>query len=160
LLLALLALLLPACAGCRRTVGKEPFRQAALASARAKTTTRAEVISYPQRILVRAALTPSDLERRGARAWIDLAKDPAFREQLASALESPDLVQVPTPALHPDFRWACILHDAKGNRVLAMYLDGFGQKGLIGGTPVASKGNAGKLAVVAVLEKAYAPPSP
>ena len=122
----------------------EPVVQAAVKVINAETTTRLEIFSFPREILTRADLSPQLLEK----AWLykfvvkDFSGSPLQRD-LAPALRKSAIRRRATA--DADFRWACIFYDGKGTRVLAMYFDGFGTKGLIAGVPVTANGRLVKL---------------
>ena len=119
--------------------GERPLAQSALRLMSSKTATRLEILYYPTWILTRTALSPERLEKLSSyRISIRAFQDAKLRDDLISALER-SAVKTTTQS-EADYRWACIFYNADGTRLLTMYFDGFGTKGLINGAPVTSIG--------------------
>jgi hypothetical protein len=90
---------------------------------------RVEILYFPERILVRAALTPERLEQwykyklemrdvRGSAEW----------QQLLSLLRTTSV----TPSEHGyDHRTAVLFFDQNGRRIASVYFDQFGRGGTI-----------------------------
>jgi hypothetical protein len=114
---------------------------------RSATTDRLEILCVPKHILTRADLGPDLLEKQyNYRITIRMLHASELQDDLIRALDQPSIRRA--AAQPPDVRWACIFYDTNNTRVLAMYFDGFGRKGLINGTPVTSVGP-----IVEVLER-------
>jgi len=117
---------------------------------RTRVPVRLEIVYVPREIQTQAPITPGRLE---AHCWyrvgIQEFQWSAFRTDLISALDG---CVVGRGTREPDCRWGCIFFDTKGARVLTMYFDGGGSRGLLNGTPVTGLGP-----VVRVLEKRCSP---
>ena len=153
------ALLLPlhAC-GRRGAAGEEPFVRSAVNTLQSKTVTRLEILYFSRHALTRVSVTPDRLEEiYEHKLSVEKFQESAWKRDLIRALEDPDMRRTTGPSTQPDCRWACIFYDAKHVRVLTMYFDGHGRKGLINGTPVAFTGRFGKLKLVALLENRCLP---
>ena len=85
---------------------------------------RVEILYFPERILVRAALTPERLEQLYQyKLEIRNARDSAEWKQLRSLL----LVTSVTPSGKSyDHRTAVLLFDQNGRRIASVYFDQFG----------------------------------
>jgi hypothetical protein len=148
------ALLLPL-QGCGRrgAAGEDPSVRSALRPLRTGIITRLEILYLPKEIETFAALGPEQLEKLCYyRISVDHFDQSKLKRDLLSVLEHSDMREATGPYSEPDCRWGCIFYNEAGGRVLTMYFDGAGVKGLIGKTPVALRRTFGKLAMVRLLE--------
>lgn len=129
-----------------KAVRRHPLEEPVMKLLRSERIVRLQILCVPKEIATRADLTPRQLERI-CNYKIDVRdfQTSVLRGELISTLEKPFVEEAWARA---DFRWGCIFYDAKGSRVLTMYFDGFGQKGLINGVRVTSVAS-----VVTVLER-------
>jgi hypothetical protein len=97
---------------------------------RTDRVSRVEIVYYPVSILTRAALSPAQLEKN---CYYRLA----ISQEAASA-KSASLVQALTATkMTPrtgsaDFRWGLSVYDKQGAKTFSLYLDGSGEKALLG----------------------------
>jgi len=134
--------------GAHSASSTPPLVQSAVRVLRDPHTVRLEVLWVPKQKLTRMDLTPQLLERTGNRKTNDSAFQRSdLKGMLIDALQHADIRQGSDPG---DLRWACIFYDRQGARVLTMYFDGEGTKGLIQSTPVTSNGE-----VVRALERHF-----
>jgi hypothetical protein len=143
------ALLLPL-QGCGRrgAAVQEPFVRSALSLLQSKSVTRLEILYFSRH---------AETEIYERKLNVENFLESSWKPDIIRALEDPHMKRVTGPVTQPDCRWACVFYDAKGIRVLTMYFDGHGWKGLIAGTPVAFTGRFGKLRLVALLENRCLP---
>ena len=96
---------------------------------------RVEILYYPERVLVRAALSPERLEQLYQyKLEIRDVRQSAEWEQLRSLLGKTSV----TPSGHGyDHRTAVLLFDQTGRRIASVYFDQFGR----GGTMNSDSGN-------------------
>ena len=92
---------------------------------------RVEILYFPERILVRAALTPERLEQLYEyKLEIEDVHQSAEWQQLRSLLAETSV----TPSGHGyDHRTAVLLFDQNGRRIASLYFDQFGRGGTING---------------------------
>jgi len=130
------------------TPSTPPMVQSAVSVLRDPRTTRVEVFWVPKEVATRTRLTPQLLEDIRNRKMNDSGfQGSELQRSLIQALQQADIQPGSDPG---DLRWACIFHGAGNIRVLSIYFDGYGRKGLIQGTPVTSNGE-----VVAALEREF-----
>lgn len=92
---------------------------------------RVEILYFPERILVRAALSPEELEQRYTyKLEIRNVRDSIQWEQLRSVLRETSLT--PGVAGH-DHRTAVLLFDQNGRRIASVYFAQFGRGGTMNG---------------------------
>ena len=91
---------------------------------------RVEILYFPERILVRAGLTPEMLERQ-YEYKLEIRDFPASlqREQLASMLREASFS--PSPSRSYNLRTAVLLFDKSGKRMLSLYFDHRGRNGVV-----------------------------
>jgi len=112
-----------------------------LSTAQTQTTTplsiaseqvqRVEILYFPERILVRAALSPERLEQ-GYRYKLEIrdVRESAEWQRLPSLLRETSV----KPSGHAyDHRTAVLLFDKEGRRIASLYFDQFGTGGTING---------------------------
>ncbi len=151
----MLLALLPGC-GRRDTAREERAVQHAVKALQSRTVTKLDILYYNKDALTRASITPKHLEERYQRKLtVEKFQGSDWQRDLVRALQARDMKRASFD--YPDCRWACIFYDAKQARVLTMYFDGHGWRGLIGGTPVEVQQSPGKLKVVSLLEKRCLP---
>src|SRR5215831_9269908 len=99
---------------------------------------RVEILYFPERILVRAALTPESLEQLCQyKLEIKEVHQSAEWQQLRSLLAG----TLVTPSGHRyDHRTAVLLFDQKGKRIASLYFGQFGIGGTINGESVSITG--------------------
>ena len=92
---------------------------------------RVEILYYPERILVRAALSPEKLEQLYRyKLEIRDVRESAEGERLISLLRETSV----KPSGHGnDHRTAVLLFDQNGGRLASVYFDQFGRDGTIDG---------------------------
>ncbi len=90
---------------------------------------RVELLYFPERILVRAALTPEMLERQ-YKYKLEIRDFSASlqRPQLITALRG---ATVSPSARSYDLRTAVLLYDNNGKRMLSLYFDRSGKNGVV-----------------------------
>ena len=90
---------------------------------------RVEILYYPERVLVRAALSPKKLEQLYQyKLEIRSVRQSAEWEQFRSLLGKTSV----TPSGHGyDHRTAVLLFDQNGQRIASVYFDQFGRGGTI-----------------------------
>ena len=92
---------------------------------------RVEILYFPERILVRAALSPEGLEKLYQyKLEIRDVRESAEWKQLLSRLRETSVR--PSSNSH-DHRTAVLLFDQNGRRVASVYFDEFGRGGTING---------------------------
>jgi hypothetical protein len=92
---------------------------------------RIEILYFPERILVRAALSPERLEQ-GYQYKLEIrdVRESAEWQRLASLLRE---TSVKPPGRAYDHRTAVLLFDKDGRRIASVYFDQFGTDGTIDG---------------------------
>jgi hypothetical protein len=99
---------------------------------------KVEVLQIPPRILTRARITPTMLERQfHYKLTIRDVRGGVHQQKLTEAAKS--IVVQPQTEM-PDLRWGVIFYGLDDSRVGALYFDRWGTKGAIGDTPVSFKG--------------------
>jgi hypothetical protein len=106
--------------------------------------TRLEIDHVPNSVSYRTALSPSDLDER-ARIRIE-SRDPATIARIVAAIEH---TAAGSDAQQADLRYAIRLRDARGATRALIYLDAFGERGLVDGRRVRFSSDAIKRAIVA-----------
>jgi hypothetical protein len=153
LLLGVLLLFSIQACGRRGPAGEDPAVRSALRPLRTGVITRLEILYLPKEIMTVTNLGPEQLEKLCYyRISVDHFDQSKLKRDLLSVLEHSDMREATGPYPEPDCRWGCIFYNEAGGRVLTMYFDGPGVKGLIGKTPVALRRTFGKLAMVRLLE--------
>ena len=99
---------------------------------------RVEIINVPAYILNVAAYGPEDLERVYTYKFIiaDL-RGSAYASGLQEALATMEVARTDD---YGDLRWGLIFLDLDDNRLGAIYLDGWGKRGVVNSTPVTIDG--------------------
>ncbi len=106
--------------------------------------TRLEINHVPNNVSYRTALSPRDLDGR-ARIRIE-SRNPAAIARIVAAIEH---TAAAGDAAQADLRYAIRLRDARGATCARIYLDAFGERGLVDGRRVRFSSNAIKRAIVA-----------
>ncbi len=141
--------------GCGRPggVSNDPRIRSAIALLRSRTIIRLEVLYLPRNVLSRISVTPEQLANIcSRRITIENFQGSDLRRDMIAALEHLDMMRASGLYAEPDCRWGCLFYSDSHARVLTMYFDGHGWKGLINGTPVARTGRFGKPRLVTLLE--------
>jgi hypothetical protein len=99
---------------------------------------RVEILYFPERVLVRAALSPERLEQLYQyKLEIRDVRESAEWQRLLSLLRETSV----TPSGHSyDHRTAVLLFDKDGRRIASVYFDQFGKGGTINGESGAISG--------------------
>jgi hypothetical protein len=92
---------------------------------------RVEILYFPERILVRAALSPERLEQ-GCRYKLEI-RDANQSTEWKRLLPLLRQISVESKARSYDHRTAVLFYDKDGKRIASVYFDGFGQGGTING---------------------------
>jgi hypothetical protein len=106
--------------------------------------TRLEIDHVPNNVRYRTALSPNDLDER-ARVRIE-SRDPAAIARIVAAIAR---TGVDSDVQQADLRYAIRLRDARGSTRALIYLDAFGERGLVDGRHVRFSSDAIKRAIVA-----------
>jgi hypothetical protein len=102
------------------------------------TATRLEILYLPKEVATRGSVDPPYLERACYyRIGIERLDQAPLGAELATTLVSANIRLRPSRS---DLRWGLIFYDASNSRVLTIYLDKFGRKGLINGQTMVSNG--------------------
>ena len=117
---------------------QEPVVQKAVSLLQSGTAARLEILYLPKEVATRVSVDPQYLARACFyRIRIeDLGQTPLGAE-LAGTLGISD---IKVTASDSDLRWGLIFYDAANARVLTIYLDKFGRRGLINGQTMISNG--------------------
>lgn len=105
--------------------------------------TRLEIDHVPNNISYRTALTPSEVDER-ARVRVE-SRDSATVAGIVAAIEH---TAASTDARQADLRYAIRLRDARGSTRAIIYLDAFGEHGVVDGRRVRFSDDAIKRAIV------------
>lgn len=125
-----------------RAVGEKVLSQAADVM-RSGAITKLEVLYYPKEMLTRTRLNPELLEKQYYyKISIERFQSSKLKSEMISAFENS---AIKPAAIEPDLRWACIFYNTNNDRVLTMYFDASGKKGIIDGVSVVSDGRLVKL---------------
>ncbi|MFB3883450.1 MAG: hypothetical protein ACE149_19465 [Armatimonadota bacterium] len=109
----------------------EPVVQKAVSLLQSGTAERLEILYLPKEVATRGSVDPAYLGRACFyRIWIERLDQSPLRSELATTLASSGITLTPSDS---DLRWGLIFYDAAGARVLTIYLDKFGRRGLIDG---------------------------
>ncbi|MGA7572190.1 MAG: hypothetical protein WBG27_00910 [Candidatus Aquilonibacter sp.] len=106
--------------------------------------TRLEIDHVPNNVSYRTALTPSEVDER-ARIRVE-SRDPATVAAIVAAIEH---TAANGDERRADLRYAIRLRDARGSTRALIYLDAFGEHGIVDGRRVRFVGDAIKRAIVA-----------
>ncbi|HUN29866.1 MAG TPA: hypothetical protein VMV65_08650 [Alphaproteobacteria bacterium] len=106
--------------------------------------TRLEIDHVPNNVNYRTALSPRDVEER-ARIRVE-SRDPATVASIVAAIER---TAVTADTRQSDLRYLVRLRDARGATRAVIYLDAFGERGVVDGRPVRFSGDTIKRAIVA-----------
>jgi len=116
----------------------EPVVQRAISLLQSGAAERLEILYLPKEVLTRSTVDPPYLERACYyRIQIEELGRAVLGAELAATLASADIRLRPGTS---DLRWGLIFHDASNARVLTIYLDKFGRRGLINGQTMVSNG--------------------
>lgn len=97
---------------------------------RTGNVSRVEIVYYPVNILTRADLSPVLLEKNCYfRLVISQA---AASAKCTGFLQALTATKISARIGSADFRWGISVYDKRGAKTFSLYLDGFGQKALIG----------------------------
>ena len=107
--------------------------------------TRLEIDHVPNNISYRSALTPNEVDER-SRIRVE-SRDPATVAAIVAAIERS---AASGDERHADLRYAIRLRDARGSTRALIYLDAFGEHGVVDGRRVRFSDDAIKRAIVAV----------
>jgi hypothetical protein len=118
---------------------QEPVVQKAVSLLQSGGAARLEILYLPKEILTRAAVNPQQLARAcHYRIRIEELGQTPLGAELATTLGISDIKVTATS--DSDLRWGLIFYDAANARVLTIYLDKFGRRGLIDGQTMISNG--------------------
>jgi hypothetical protein len=110
----------------------------------ASGVTRLEIDHVPNNISYRTALTPREVDER-ARIRVE-SRDPLTVAAIVAAIER---TAAGSDDRNADLRYAIRLRDARGSTRAVIYLDAFGEHGIVDGRRVRFSGDAIKRAIVA-----------
>ncbi len=106
--------------------------------------TRLEIDHVPNNVTYRAALTPNEVDER-ARIRVE-SRDPAMVAGIVAAIER---TGASNDTRQADLRYAIRLRNARGSTRAIIYLDAFGEHGIVDGRRVRFSSDAIKRAIVA-----------
>ena len=106
--------------------------------------TRLEIYHVPNKISYRTALSPGEVDER-ARIRVE-SRDPATVAAIVAAIEH---TAASGDERQADLRYAIRLRDARGSTRAIIYLDAFGEHGMVDGRRVRFSDDAIKRAIVA-----------
>ena len=124
--------------GAEAGTAREADLQAALKTANdalsAGRIARVEVYYLPTNVLTRVRVSPKWLDENFEYKLI-ISHIPGWKKipSLAATLKE---MRPASTSMQPDLRWACVLYEANGKRLLELYLDGSGTNGVIQGHTV------------------------
>jgi hypothetical protein len=97
---------------------------------------RVEILYFPERILTRTGLTPEMLERQ-YRYKLEIREfgECLQRQELVKALQGSTFLQGDRQY---DLRTAVLLYDKDGKRILSLYFDQSGRRGMINRDPAST----------------------
>ena len=117
---------------------QEPIVQKAVSLLQSGTAERLEILYLPKEVATRVSVDPAYLGRACFyRIWIERLDQSPLRSELATTLANSGITLTPSDS---DLRWGLIFYDAAGARILTIYLDKFGRRGLINGRTMISNG--------------------
>lgn len=124
--------------GCNKDQNISPIALLAISLIQSADASKLEVLCVPKEVETMVALYPDLLEKtwKYKITFRDFQYLP-IKKDLISAIENSSIVQ---SNVEGDLRWACIFYNTNNIRILTLYLDGNGEKGLIGGKSITSNG--------------------
>jgi hypothetical protein len=100
---------------------------------------RVEILHIPHGRTSSISITPEELEKDYFYKLINRKADSLeFQVRLGKVLET---IRVQPESEMPDIRWGIIFYDISERRLGAIYLNGYGDRGVVGNIPVSFRGD-------------------